>query len=55
VTQEITWSSVLDDFTAEGSDPPLLAHAAPDEVCLVKPCTDHRLFCCIVSIHECSK
>jgi hypothetical protein len=53
--QGIEWSCSLDDFAVPGSDPPLLAHATPDGVVLVEPCTDHPLFCRLVPIHTGNK
>jgi hypothetical protein len=53
--QGIEWSCALDDVVVPSSDRPVVAHATPDGVVLVEPCTDHPLFCRRVPIHSESK
>jgi hypothetical protein len=53
VIQAIEWSCFLDDFAVPASEPPLLAHATPDGIFVVGPCTDHPLVCHFIPIHIC--
>jgi hypothetical protein len=48
--QGITWPCFIDDFTAEGSEPPVTAHATPAGACVVELCTDHLLFCRVIPL-----